>query len=87
MFVCELENRGRNFGLCPGNTREGDLVALFLGSDVLHVIRQVDVVDGQRVFGLVGEAYVHDWMNGELLDKVRVPGCPDVWNANIMKLR
>jgi hypothetical protein len=81
MFVCESESSGRNFGLFPGNVREGDLVALFLGSDVLHVIRQVDVVDDQRVFGLVGEAYVHGWMNGELLDKVRVPGCPDVWNV------
>ena len=87
MFVCGLGDSGRNFGVCPGNTREGDLIALFLGSNVFHIIRPVGVVDGQRVFGLVGEAYVHDWMDGQLLETMRVPGCPDSWEMHMIKLR
>jgi len=88
LFVCDTAGgEGQNFGLCPSNTQEGDFVALLLGSNVLHIIRQLEIVDGQPVFGLVGEAYVHNWMDGQLLGRMKVPGDPELLKVNTIKLR
>jgi hypothetical protein len=77
-----------NFGLCPADTQEGDLVALVLGSNVLHVIRELEVDGGTpHVFGLVGEAYVHSWMDGQALERSQVPGDPGLRRLNIITLR
>ena len=87
LFVCRTAcSPGYNFGLCPAQTQDGDRVALFVGSDVLHVIRPLDVSDGETIYGLVGEAYVHNWMGGQLLEEMHVPGSPGLQLANI-KLR
>ncbi|KAK4183909.1 heterokaryon incompatibility protein-domain-containing protein [Podospora australis] len=68
----EQEGKVQNYGLCPSNAQQGDLVAMFLGSGVLHVIRptSADLMGSVR-YSLVGEAYVHNWMNGQLLDKMQ----------------
>ncbi|KAJ4298803.1 hypothetical protein N0V88_003837 [Collariella sp. IMI 366227] len=66
----------------------GDSLVLFLGSDVLHVIRQVEVAEGEpTVFRLVGEAYVHHWMNGELIEGMRLSGQLDMLQASIIRLK
>jgi hypothetical protein len=41
---------------------------VFAGAKMLHVIRMLDEKDkqGNHVFGLVGEAYVHTWMSGQV---------------------
>lgn len=88
LFVCDKAGgSGQNFGLCPSKTQEGDFVALLVGSNVLHIIRQLEIVDGLPVFGLVGEAYVHNWMDGQLLDRVKVPGYPELLKVNTITLR
>ncbi|KAK4443102.1 heterokaryon incompatibility protein-domain-containing protein [Podospora aff. communis PSN243] len=57
-----------NFGLCPRETRVGDFLVLFAGAKTPHVIRMLGERDenGKHVFGLVGEAYVHNWMRGQM---------------------
>ncbi|KAG7284278.1 hypothetical protein NEMBOFW57_010644 [Staphylotrichum longicolle] len=88
LFVCDKAGgSGQNFGLCPSKTQEGDFVALLVGSNVLHIIRQLEIVDGLPVFGLVGEAYVHNWMDGQLLNRVKVPGYPELLKVNTITLR
>jgi hypothetical protein len=95
LFVCDTEggpgdSAGTNFGLCPENTLAGDLVVLLVGSDVLHILRQVDVVDGQAVFGLVGEAYVHNWIDGQLVERIQGPneiGLVGILGAGFLTLR
>ncbi|KAK4198557.1 heterokaryon incompatibility protein-domain-containing protein [Triangularia verruculosa] len=60
-----------NFGLCASDTREGDKVVMLLGSITLHIIREIDTDDsGGPLYGWVGQAYVHNWMQGQLVDKV-----------------
>jgi len=49
-----------NFGLCPSDAEVGNMLVLFSGPDTLHVIRKVAEEKGESVFGLVGEAYVHE---------------------------
>ncbi len=67
------DSPGYNFGLCPADTQNGDWVALISGSPVLYIIRALGIADAGSVFGMVGEAYVHNWMNGQLLEKIQVP--------------
>ena len=61
------------FGLGPGALKEGDRVAVLLGSDVPFVIREADPdaldptmpVPHDTKFKLVGECYVHGLMQGQ----------------------
>ncbi|KAM0804980.1 heterokaryon incompatibility protein-domain-containing protein [Usnea florida] len=61
------------FGLGPGALKEGDRVAVFLGSDTPFVIREADPdsldptmpVPHDTKFKLVGECYVHGLMHGQ----------------------
>ena len=61
------------FGLGPGALKEGDWVAVLLGSDVPFVIREADPdsldptkpVPHDTRFKLVGECYVHGLMQGQ----------------------
>jgi hypothetical protein len=50
-------------GLGPPDIRKGDVVCVFLGSDLPHILRKLD----QSGYQLVGEAYVHGIMDGELM--------------------
>ena len=46
---------------------EGDLVAVFNGARVPHVLRPADEVDGRSMksFRIISDAYVHGIMDGE----------------------
>ena len=91
LFVCTTGGSPEdwNFGLCPENAREGDRVALLVGSNVLHIIREPDADDATPDFfvRLVGEAYVHNWMDGQLLGRTELPGLPGVRRLTVIKLR
>ncbi|KIM93997.1 hypothetical protein OIDMADRAFT_149627 [Oidiodendron maius Zn] len=54
-------------GLVPEISKEGDIICVFAGADVPHVIREA----GDRSYTFVGECYVHGLMNGEAMDLVR----------------
>jgi len=52
----------------PREARAGDLVAAFLGASVLFAIRPLPVDErGNQPYQLVGECYVHDRMNGQVM--------------------
>ncbi|CZR52815.1 uncharacterized protein PAC_02692 [Phialocephala subalpina] len=56
-------------GLGPVGIREGDLIVVFRGGKFVYVLRSVDdhgKEGGEPCFELVGEAYVHGIMYGEL---------------------
>ena len=67
-------------GLCPDTARVGDIVCILLGGEVPYVLRTfggepLKEADGKvtivsRHFELVGEAYVHGIMDGELASKI-----------------
>ena len=71
-FVCDTGMGVIKFGLAPRAAQVGDEVVLFLGAKFLYIIRKTDTDNGLPTYGLVGEAYVHGWMNGELLMGGRV---------------
>jgi hypothetical protein len=71
-FVCDTRKGVKKFGLAPRAAQVGDEVALFLGAKLLYIIRETGTVDGLPTYGLVGDAYVHGWMSGELLMGSRV---------------
>ena len=50
--------------LVPVDTAEGDIVCIFLGAKVPHVIRKA----GNAKYELVGEGYLHGFMDGEAWD-------------------
>jgi hypothetical protein len=51
-------------GLGPKEVKPGDIICLFSGSYLPHVIR---ATEGGR-YELIGEAYVHGIMDGELME-------------------
>jgi hypothetical protein len=53
-------------GLVPPDSRPGDEIVIILGVRTPMVLRRVD--NGNRKYALVGECYVHDMMNGEMLN-------------------
>jgi hypothetical protein len=53
------------FALVPRGTREGDEIVVFEKACVPFVIRRVEASGG---FELLGEAYVHGIMRGEVMD-------------------
>ena len=53
-------------GLGPSEMQNGDLVAVLLGGSVPFVLH----VEKQEQFSLVGESYVHGFMNGEVLKEL-----------------
>jgi len=64
---CLLGDKG-SVGLMPREARAGDLVAAFLGASVLFAIRPLPVDErGNQPYQLVGECYVHDRMNGQVM--------------------
>jgi hypothetical protein len=60
-------------GMCPQETSSGDLVCILFGCSVPVILRPVyvdaieDAKDEIQNFKLIGEAYVHDHMEGEIL--------------------
>lgn len=57
--------KGGRLGYGPVSVEPGDVLTVFDGATVVHVLRRADgLKDG--AFTLVGEAYVHGMMNGEI---------------------
>ena len=52
-------------GIAPVSAEEGDLICLLLGCDFPMLLRKK-----HDHYVLVGEAYVHGWMNGEVFPEV-----------------
>jgi hypothetical protein len=62
-----VTNEG-HVGVAPCRAREGDVVAILYGCSIPLVFRK----RGQReAWQVIGEAYVHGFMNGEIADLVR----------------
>jgi hypothetical protein len=55
--------------MVPETTVEGDKVALFCGSPTLVILRDVEPKGERNEAKLVGEAYVHGLMEGQLKDR------------------
>jgi hypothetical protein len=64
------------FALIPQFSQPGDVYCLSLGMVTPFVLRPVAVPkdDGGRCYHLVGEAYVHGIMGGELVDALESGG-------------
>jgi hypothetical protein len=60
---CVFETDTGYIGIGPGVTMPGDVVAVLHGSDFPLVLEPVE-----STFGIVGDAYVHGIMRGELVD-------------------
>ena len=54
--------------LVPPLTELGDVIFVPFGAQVPHLIRKVALSDGHNLYTLIGEAYVHAIMKGELLE-------------------
>jgi hypothetical protein len=52
-------------GRVPSEAVPGDIVCIFLGASVPHVIRD----DGDGYFKLVGECYMHGTIDGEIMTR------------------
>lgn len=52
--------------LVPPGTKSGDIIVIFQGSPVPHILRPTGDNDG--CYFLWGEAYVHGVMHGEAMD-------------------
>ncbi|RYP51281.1 hypothetical protein DL768_003378 [Monosporascus sp. mg162] len=59
-------------GLVPQGTAEGDVVVIFVGATVPHILRKTREGDG---FLLVGETYVHGIMYGEAVRDGMLRSC------------
>jgi hypothetical protein len=57
---------GGNFGLGPKTTQPGDVIAFFYGCRAPMILR---LIDGLRMWRIVGEAYCPYEMNGEMLER------------------
>jgi hypothetical protein len=49
--------------------REGDVVFLIRGAEVPFVLRPLGKENGRKRFQLVGEAYIHGFMDGEIMKR------------------
>jgi len=58
-------------GMGPLSTQEGDEVWVLMGAKVPFVLRPVDNGKAPKRYKLVGEAYVHGYMDGEILSEKR----------------
>lgn len=67
---------GGYFGLGPSCMRQGDICAILLGADVPFILRPT-AVDG--TFKLVGQAYMHGVMYGEVVKKLDASGVLSGW--------
>lgn len=58
---------GYRFGIAPTNAKVGDIVCVLLGCSVPVVLSRIDAADADSGYELVGEAYLHGVMDGEVL--------------------
>jgi hypothetical protein len=55
-------------GMAPCRAREGDVVAILFGCSIPLVLRRVPL---KEVCQIIGEAYVHGYMNGEVAGLIK----------------
>lgn len=53
-------------GLACGSISPGDLLCVFHGSEVLHIIRKTSQGSDPETYKLIGDALVHGLMQGEV---------------------
>ncbi|KAH6892504.1 heterokaryon incompatibility protein-domain-containing protein [Thelonectria olida] len=64
-----ITGRGGFMGLGPVEMELGDVVSVLLGSHVATILRRLQTgTEGREEFVIVGEAYMHGIMNGELFE-------------------
>jgi hypothetical protein len=65
-----FQTRDQRFGFARTGVQAGDKLCIFDGSPVVHALRAVpreqSEAQGQLLWQLIGEAYVHGMMNGEV---------------------
>jgi hypothetical protein len=61
---------GGYIGLVPYGTREGDTIGILLGGGAPVVLRLAGCDLHGLQYELIGEAYVHGWMDGEMVREV-----------------
>jgi hypothetical protein len=59
-------------GLCPDTAEEGDSVWIICGAKVPYILRSVP---GSGSFRLIGEAYLHGFMQGEIFNSGKAESC------------
>jgi Heterokaryon incompatibility protein (HET) len=67
---CVFRSSEGYVGLGPVDLQVGDMICILLGVNVPFIVRPVDVPDGgEGTYRIVGEAYVHNIMDGEFMEK------------------
>jgi hypothetical protein len=61
---------GGYMGLVPHGTREGDILGIFPGGGAPVVLRPASYDLHGPQYELIGEAYIHGWMNAEMAGEV-----------------
>jgi hypothetical protein len=54
--------------MIPRGAEEGDFICVLLGSEVAHVLRPVTDALSPNTFTMIGIAYIHGFMDGEVLE-------------------
>jgi hypothetical protein len=68
---CRLAATKRNgFALVPQFAQKGDVACVFLGMATPFILRPAAKQNGAKYYHLVGEAYMHGRMQGELIDEL-----------------
>ena len=60
-----LVSQKRYFGLCPAESRSGDILVVLWGRNIPVVLRPVE-----EMYNFVGQCYVHGWMHGKAVREV-----------------
>ncbi|KAK4990470.1 hypothetical protein LTR50_002493 [Elasticomyces elasticus] len=76
-----FRSRSGMFGLAPLSARDVDQIWLIAGAKVTFILRPVQTGLGGTDFTLVGEAYVHGLMHGELLTRDEQP----IWKSIVLR--
>ena len=64
--------KGGRIGVGPRGTRQGDSIVILPDGTVPFILRQME--ENVNIHRLVGEAYVHGLMWGEMAEDLRGPG-------------
>ena len=67
------DERQNRFGIAPSRAQEDDIVCVLLGCSAPVVLSPVNHLDPRCGYRLVGEAYIHGFMDGEILPMPQYP--------------
>ena len=68
-----IDDRMNRFGIAPSRAKKDDVVCVLLGCSAPVVLSPINKSDPRCGYKLVGEAYIHDFMNGEILPLPQYP--------------